>query len=181
MSPPLPDDVGKLWDERDLVRPFCSIGDPRYLRALMAVTPSDNRLLHYDRQQLKARGGSLSATIRVHGHGERTWTSNDIVLYDSEAQQLPVQLTVRGGGDIAIKPSSQPESYAPVAQVYQVAVNFDDPEQTISPGTMGQVKIHCQWRTAAWWGWRAFASMFDLGMDPTDLVPFVPRGNPAGD
>jgi hypothetical protein len=29
---------------------------------------------------------------------------------------------------------------------------------------MAQVKIHCRWRSGAWWAWRTISSTFDLGL-----------------
>ena len=38
------------------------------------------------------------------------------------------------------------------------------------PGTLGQVKIHCRWRTAAWWLWRTISSALDLGPGLSEAV-----------
>ena len=37
-------------------------------------------------------------------------------------------------------------------------------DHPIRPGTMAQVKIHCRWRTCAWWLWWTINSTFDLGL-----------------
>jgi hypothetical protein len=52
----------------------------------------------------------------------------------------------------------------PQSQQYLVTVNLQDADPAVCPGTLAQVKIHCRWRTAAWWVWRAISSTFDLGL-----------------
>ncbi len=173
MSSPLVDDIGKYF-ERDASTPFCSVGDPTKLRALMPVPPVDYNLLRVDREELAARGEELGVTLRVHGRDRFTWQGKLTHLEESEAKQIPVQLTNKSGGNIAVKPSSQPGVYVPQTQYYLVYVDFIDPDSAIQPGTIAQVKVHCRWRTTAWWAWRAFCSTFDLGMDWTDVLP-LPR------
>jgi putative peptide zinc metalloprotease protein len=170
MSPPQIDEIGKYF-ERDATTPFCSIGDPLKLRALMPVPPIDYNLLNTDRKALTARGEDLGVTIRVHGRDAHTWSGKINHMEESEAKQVPVQLTDRGGGNIAVKPISQPGMYVPQSQYYLVYVDFIDPDRAIQPGTIAQVKIHCQWQTAWWWTWRTFCSAFDIGWHPTDLLP----------
>ncbi len=174
MSPPQIDEIGKYF-EKDAPTPFCSIGDPSKLRALMPVPPADYKLLEGDRKELQARGQDLSVTMRVHGRDTHTWQGQITHLEQSEAKQIPVQLTNKSGGDIAVKPSPQPGVYVPQAQYYLVYVDFLNPDQAIQPGTIAQVKVHCRWRTSAWWTWRAFCSAFDIGMDWTDIFPEVIR------
>ncbi len=164
MSPPQVDDVGKHF-EQGMV--FCSVGDPRSLRVRMPVSPADYRLLETD---LKASDG-LPVDIRVQGRAERTWHGRVSYLPQSEAKEIPVQLTNKGGGSIAVKPTSKPGHYQPQSQQYLVEFDILDPDRAICPGTMAQVKVHCKWRTCAWWVWRAFSSAFDLGIDPGDLIP----------
>jgi hypothetical protein len=52
----------------------------------------------------------------------------------------------------------------PQAQVFLVGINFDHPDDAIAPGTLAQVKIHCEYRSAAWWTWRTISATFDLGL-----------------
>jgi hypothetical protein len=53
---------------------------------------------------------------------------------------------------------------APLSQVFLVGVNFVKPDKAIAPGCLAQVKIHCEYRSAAWWTWRTISSTFDLGL-----------------
>jgi putative peptide zinc metalloprotease protein len=161
MGSPRVDDVGKLWD-KDASQPFCTIGDWKRLQALMPVPPEDHRLLTEDIKYLKDRNEELPVTIRVQGRAERTWHGKVAKLQETEAREVPFQLTAKGGGPLAVKPSGNPNVHVPQNQVFLVAVNFQDPDSAICPGTLAQVKIHCRWRSAAWWVWRTVSSTFDL-------------------
>ena len=64
---------------------------------------------------------------------------------------------------MAVKPSSKPNVYAPQAQQYLLGIDIVDADDAICPGTMAQAKVHCRWRSGAWFVWRWFNSAFDLG------------------
>jgi putative peptide zinc metalloprotease protein len=171
MSPPRVDQIGKYFDKDQQQAPFCSIGDPKELRALVPLAPDNFRLLRDDREAALKRGDDLDVTIRVQGRDQATWKGKIAFLPESEAKDVPIQLTNKGGGPLAIKQSSKQDVLVPQSQQYLVVVDFLDPDDAICPGTLAQVKVHCQWRTAAWWAWRAFSTAFDLGMEPKDLLP----------
>jgi len=170
MSPPRIDEVGKQFDKGTV---FCSVGDPDHLRVWMPVSPADYRLLERDFRRRSKEGDQLPVTIRVQGHAEKTWhgqlTKNQ--LPEEEAKEVPVQLTNKAGGPLAVKPTSKPDHYIPQSQQYLVGINIQDADSSVCPGTMANVKVHCKWHTCAWWVWRAFSKAFDLGMDWTDLIP----------
>jgi putative peptide zinc metalloprotease protein len=160
LGAPRREDIGKRW-ERDQELPVCAIGDPTRLRVLVPVTPADFRVLQED---LHADGG-LEATVRVHGLGGDTWTGKVAPLPESEAREVPVALTTHAGGPLPAKAGTRGHTWVPVSQHYLVAVDLLRAEHAgIWPGTQAQAKIHCRWRTAAWWTWRAISSTFDLGL-----------------
>jgi putative peptide zinc metalloprotease protein len=176
MTPPKLDDVGKYYQQG---QPVCSVGDPNYLKVLMPASPAEYRILHRDLTEDWKRGGDLDVTIRVHGRAERTWHGKltPDQLPESEAKEVPVQLTNKAGGNIAVKPTSKPDHYQPQSQQYLIGIDIIDGDQAIAPGTLASVKVHCHWQTTAWWAWRAFSSAFDLGMDLRDFVPRFMRGS----
>jgi hypothetical protein len=160
MSPPKIDEVGKQW-EKDQGTPFCKIGDPTVLQALMPVPPADYRLLKED----LAQNPGLPVTIRVQGRAELTWKGRVLQLQESEAKEVPPQLTTKFGGPLAVRPTGgQQNQYVPQAQHYLVAIEFLQRDDYIQPGTLAKVKVHCQWRSCAWWVWRTVSSTFDLGL-----------------
>jgi putative peptide zinc metalloprotease protein len=155
---PRPEEIGKLW-EKDQETPVCSLGDPRRLRVLVPVPPPDYRLLQEQR-----RDGDVPVTIGVEGWDGRTWRGRVACLPETEAREVPLALTARAGGPLAVRPGPRPNSYVPQTQQYLVAVDFVDPEAGVWPGARAHVKIHCRWRPLGWWLWRKIAIAFDLGL-----------------
>jgi putative peptide zinc metalloprotease protein len=184
MVPPMIDDIGKLYDKGTT---FCRIGDQRYLRVLVPVSPSDYRILRRDFEEKQKALDEMAVDIRVQGRAERVWHGRLLrsELPESEAKGIPVQLSNKGGGNVAVDPSAKPDplqpqsqnQLKPQSQQYLVPIEILDSDGAICPGTMAQVKIHCRWQTAAWWAWRTFSSAFDLGMEPTDLLPVWVRSS----
>jgi putative peptide zinc metalloprotease protein len=166
MSPPKVDEIGKFFEKGAV---FCSVGDPRQLRVLIPVSPADYHILERDLKEL----GDLKVDVRVQGRAELTWHGKITHLPQAEARHIPPQLSSKGGGNVAIKPSSKPdaEGYEPQSQQFLVGVDILDSDDKICPGTMAYVKVHCKWRTAAWYAWRRFSQAFDLGMDWRDWIP----------
>jgi putative peptide zinc metalloprotease protein len=165
INPPRPDEVGKTF-ERQQPAPFCTIGNPDRLRILVPVKPSDYRLLRQDREALEREGKDLPVTIRIQGRDSHTWKGEWMAMPESEARTILPQLSNKGGGPIPIKPSADPNKLEPVSQQYVLSIAIDNPQndKAIVPGSMGQVKIECRWRSAAWWVWRTVNDTFDLGL-----------------
>jgi putative peptide zinc metalloprotease protein len=155
LGSPRPDVVGRLWDDHR-VRPFCTVGQPGRLWALVPVPPADYQLLRSERP------GDLPVTVHVHGAGGRAWNGRVTPLPVSEAKVVPPQLTTPAGGPLAVKPGSPPGAPEPLSPQYLVAVEFQDTDGSVHPGVTAEVLIRCRWRPAAWWVWRALASAFDL-------------------
>jgi putative peptide zinc metalloprotease protein len=167
MSPPRPDDVGKYFERgtKEAPKPFCLIGDPKRLRVAMPVTPSDYHLLETDLKALRAQGKELDVEIRVQGRDSKIWKGKLTTLPQEDAKEIPGPLTSSMNGPIAVKPANQTGGrFIPQSQQYLIYIDIVDPDAALCPGTMAQVKVHCQWRTAAWWAWRTISNTFDLGL-----------------
>jgi putative peptide zinc metalloprotease protein len=163
MGSPKVDEIGKKW-EKDESKPFCSIGDSSRLRVLVPLSPDNYELVCSDMAKREALKEKVPVTIRVHGRAGQTWTGEVAYLPKDAAKEIPVSLSNKGGGPLAIKPTSQPNHPEPQSQVYLVGINIDQSDGAIVPGVMAQVKIHCEYRSCAWWTWRAISSTFDLGL-----------------
>jgi putative peptide zinc metalloprotease protein len=159
MSPPHVDEVGKTF-EPDPNRPFCGIGDPKLLRVLVPVSPAEYRLLKSDLDVLQQKNQDLEVTVRIQGRGSHTWHGRLSLLPEDDAKEIPAPLSNRGGGPVAV----QPGTLKPVTQQFLVAIDILDPDEAIIPGSLGQVKVHCRWRTTAWWLYRTISTTFDLGL-----------------
>jgi putative peptide zinc metalloprotease protein len=157
------DEVGKFWDtetKEQATVPFCSIGDPAELRVLVPVGPADYRLLDEELRKTP----DLEVTVRIQGRASQTWNGRISQLPETEAKDVPGGLTTRCGGPLAIKPNANPYVYVPQSQQWLVGVDLQQQDRAMCPGTLAQVKIHCRWRTMAWWTWRTLSSTFDLGL-----------------
>jgi putative peptide zinc metalloprotease protein len=159
MSPPNVDEVGKTF-EPDPNHPFCGVGDPSRLRVLVPVSPAEYRLLKSDLDVLQGKNQDLDVRIRVQGRGSHTWQGRLSLLPEDDAREIPVPLTDRGGGPVAV----QPGTAKPLTQQYIVAIDILDSDEAIIPGSLGRVNIHCRWRTTAWWLYRTISNTFDLGL-----------------
>jgi len=152
--------VGQAWAApRDKDQTFCIL-EPRRLRVLLPVPPADYRLLQQDLE----KSPNLEVTILVQGLGDISWRGRVGTLPQAEAKSVPPALTAKFGGPLAVKPGANPNVQAPQSQQYLVPIDFLDADQTICPGTLAQVKVHCRWRTCAWWVWRTVSSAFDIGL-----------------
>ena len=114
--------------------------------------------------RMTKQGHKLEVTLRVHGFGSQLWRGHVGHLPKLADKTVPIQLTSKGGGPLAMKPGSDPKNPEPQGQVYLVGIDFETPDRAIVPGSIGQVKIHCEYRSCAWWTWRTLSSTFDLGL-----------------
>ena len=83
---------------------------------------------------------------------------------ESEAAKVPLALSNKAGGPVAIKPGGDPNLLVPQSQFYLVGIDIEDADGAICPGVLAQVKIHCEYRSGAWWVWRLLSSTFDIGL-----------------
>ena len=100
----------------------------------------------------------------MRGLETRTWRGHVSLLPESADKVVPLAMSSKGGGPLAVKPTSKPDALEPHTQVYLVGIDFEAPDRAIVPGSIGQVKIHCEYRSCAWWTWRTLSSTFDLGL-----------------
>jgi putative peptide zinc metalloprotease protein len=161
--PPI-DEIGKYWD-KEQNGAFCNIGNKAKLRVLVPVNSADYDLLQQNYKKAKESSSwQLLATIRIQGHDIKEWRGKILQMPKSDAKEIPVQLSNKAGGPLATKPSANPNQIVPQSQVFLVGVDFEKSDDTIAIGSLGQVKIHCEYRSCAWWVYRTVCSTFDLGL-----------------
>ena len=167
MGLPKKEDVGKVWSQEELRKPFCTIGDPSKMHVLVPIAPDDYELLKKNLENANKRGEALDVTIRVQGLGT-DYFDGRVSLADlpKEANKtVPFALTTKGGGPLAVKPTSEPpDKMIPQTQVYLTEIHFVDTRESLMPGNLAAVKIHCEYRTAFWWVRRTLYKTFDLGL-----------------
>ena len=155
-------EVGKLFDKNtQQSKPICTVGDPTKLIIKVPVSPMDHKLLAED----LPRGGELMASVYVNGRTDRIFIGRVRELPKSSAKQVPYSLTNRSGGPLAVQQSGENnQELSPIAQVYLVEIEVNDPDASIKPGALVNTKIHCEWRTAAWWLKRKVTEALDFGL-----------------
>jgi putative peptide zinc metalloprotease protein len=152
LGAPPHEQIGKAWYPENPA-PFCMIGEPGRLRAIVALSPADNSLL---RDEARTTGGP-DIVIRVAGAGMRRWQGRLASLPESESKDLPLGLTTRGGGPIPVHQTAM-NRYEPYSQQYLATVNFVAADRTIMPGCLAQVRIDARSRPLAWWVWRGICA-----------------------
>jgi hypothetical protein len=165
MGMPTKAELLRPWDKAEMDKPFCHIGDTTKLRILVPVAPDDWELIRSDLALKKKQNEDLLVTVRIHGFGNQTWTGRVTHLPKAADKTVPLQLTTKGGGPLALKPEPgmDPDNPEVQGQVYLVGIDFETrPDRAVSPGTMGQVKIHCTYQSCAKWAWRTLAASFDF-------------------
>jgi putative peptide zinc metalloprotease protein len=166
MGVPKKEDINRTWDRAD-GQPFCSIGDTRRLRLLVPVNATDYREMRQNLDRARAEhgeNGHLEVSILAKNRSDRLFTGRITRLPDTDEKNVPIQLTHRGGGTLATKPGGDPNVNQPLVQTYLIPIEIDDPDSTLTPGTLATAKIHLQWRSAAWWTWRSIASALDIAL-----------------
>ncbi|MFO0846989.1 MAG: hypothetical protein U0871_00310 [Gemmataceae bacterium] len=161
MGLPRRSEVGKLFDTNyQQEKPVCLVGDPAKLIVRVPVSSLDFTTLKED---LKP-GQTLPVSVCIHGRTDRTYSGLIRALPESDVKQVPVALTQRGGGPLAVKQAGDGgQETVPVSKTYLVDVELLDPDASVTPGSLVSVKVHCQWRTAAWWLGRKLAEALDIG------------------
>jgi hypothetical protein len=106
----------------------------------------------------------LDVDLRVHGRDSHVWKGRIAGLPEQDAKVIPLALSNRAGGPVAVKAGGRPDMLVPQTQHYLVYVDILDPDGAILPGATAQVKIHCRPETCARWLWRKVNDLFDLGL-----------------
>jgi putative peptide zinc metalloprotease protein len=167
LGAPTKKDQFKFWDKAES-GPFCKIADPTKLRVLLPVSPTEYRELRENldrvRHERPAEQAFLEASILLADRSDRLFQGRVTTLPDRHEDNIPIGLTSRGGGPVAVKPSDNPGVNEPVAQTYVVSVEIIDPDRTIIPGTQAKVKVYLRWRSAAWWVGQKVASALEWGL-----------------
>jgi putative peptide zinc metalloprotease protein len=100
----------------------------------------------------------------LQGRDSSTWKGKIRQLPESEAKTVPMALSNRAGGPVAVKAGAPGGALIPSTQHYLVYIDIIDPDEAMIPGTMAQVKIYCQPETCLHWLWRTLNNTFDLGL-----------------
>jgi putative peptide zinc metalloprotease protein len=159
MSPPKKDEQGKWWEKGEAPQ-FCSIGDPTALRILVPIDPQNYRLI----QENLAKKGSIDVSIHLPGRSDHIFLGRVTKLPETPATDVPIAMTHRGGGSLAVKPNSNPNVNEPLVQTYLVQIEIMDNDHTFHPGILASIQIHNEWKSMSWWIWQKLASALNWGV-----------------
>jgi hypothetical protein len=165
------EDVGRLFEgARDQqTQAIFTIHETGKVRVCMPLVTEDYHRLARDYYKLQQDNRDLHENeelwinLRVHGLGKTTWRGSIERLEDSEVKNIPIMLSNRGGGPVAVQPpTSKTPGLVPQTQHYLVYITIDNPDQAIMVGAMSQVKIYLQPETCLHWAWRSINDLFNL-------------------
>jgi hypothetical protein len=107
----------------------------------MLVEPADRQLV------------DVGKTIRFRAHGlsSATWQGEVVGVAQVDAGSIPVQLSLRLGGDVASKPDPVHKMEMPDTPHYLVSARLHQVDNRLQVGTLGQIRIDVESQT--WW-WR---------------------------
>ena len=161
MNVPGSKDIGKMYDRNfQEAKPVMTLGDPTKLIVKVPVNSLNYQLLQEDIQK-----GELQVAVYVVGRTDRVYEAKLKQMPTTDTKNIPTQLTQRGGGPLAVKQSGENgQEVSPIAQTYLLEVEVTDPDSSMRPGTLVQVKIYCKWRSGFWWVKRKLAEALDLGL-----------------
>jgi multidrug efflux pump subunit AcrA (membrane-fusion protein) len=138
LSPPSLEQIGRLWQQGQRV---CTIADLSRLQVFLPLPPLDYEMLK--KALHTATPAPLRTTIRLEGLDglacEGQVGGNR--LPKSPARVIPVELSSRSGGPVAVLPNGPAGRQVPRDEVYLVAVDLKDPGCLILPGLRAQVTI----------------------------------------
>jgi putative peptide zinc metalloprotease protein len=117
-----------------------------------------------ERGTIERRGLTpLSVVLRIQGREWETWQGKVSYLPQSEAKEIPLQLSNKAGGPVPVKAErSKNGALIPQTQYYLVYVDIENADDAISPGTMAQVKIKTKNETCLKWMWRTINNSMEL-------------------
>jgi putative peptide zinc metalloprotease protein len=166
------DDIGRLFEgssEQPGAPPIFTIHEEGMVRLCLPLETADYNRLQRDLTELEARNKAngtdkeLWINLRVHGLESQTWRGSIERLDESEAKYIPMLLSTRGGGPVAVHPPNpRAQGLTPQAQHYLVYITIRDPDAAIAVGAMSQVKIYLQPETCLHWFWRTINDMLHL-------------------
>ena len=160
---PRKEDIGKRI-EPDNRSPLITVYPEGKLSVILPLTTSEYNQLVRDCQGDPTKIKPESIIIRVQGREGAVWNGINPRLLPSEARDIPLALTSRAGGPVAVKATNPGEPMVPQAQQFLVYLDIMSPDQAILPGNMAQVKIYLQPETCAQWSWRTVNNLFELGL-----------------
>jgi len=130
---------------------FCSVGDPKFLEAVIIV----------DQKKI--------AFLKIGQHVELMLTQYPGILFEGSVHEidgqpvdaLDIQLSTKAGGEVPTMPQRD-GTEKPNSASYRVRMPLDNPDLSIKVGTTGSAKIHVAPQTLGMRVWRYINDTFNF-------------------
>ncbi len=132
---------------------FCSVGDPKFLEAVIVVNQSKTAFLRLGQR----------VELKLTEFPHLTFEGTVQEIEEQAVSELYVQLSTKAGGDVPTttqrdgteKPNSN-------STCFRVRMSLDNPDLTIKVGMTGSAKIHVDPQTLAMRAWRFINDTFNF-------------------
>ncbi|MDR3234163.1 MAG: hypothetical protein LBT46_10965 [Planctomycetaceae bacterium] len=130
---------------------FCSVGDPKYLEAVLVADQSKTGFLE---------SGQI-VEVKLHEFPNVIFYGEISEIEKQAVESLDVQLSTRAGGEVPTT-TQRDGTEKPNSASYRVRMLLDNPDLTIKIGMTGVAKIHVQPKTLAMRAWLLFNETFNF-------------------
>ncbi|MDR2754794.1 MAG: hypothetical protein LBC20_03725 [Planctomycetaceae bacterium] len=121
---------------------FCSVGDPKYLEAVLVVNQSKTGFLKQGQR----------VELKLHEFPDKTFEGEIHEIEKQAVSSLEVQLTTRAGGEVPTT-TQRDGAEKPNSASYRVRMLLDNPDLSIKVGMTGVAKVHVEPQTLAKRAW----------------------------
>ena len=131
-------------------QPFCYVGDPEKLEAVLVVDQADVPLVREGQDVLMMMDASAGAT--------RRGTIAEVAQVNLQASSQ--RLSSKHGGQLDTRADPQSGLERPASTSYQARVVVENPDGVLRLGMRGEARIHVAWETLGWRFWRYLTRTF---------------------
>jgi putative peptide zinc metalloprotease protein len=121
---------------------FCSIGDPKYLEAVLVVNQSKTGFLKQGQR----------VELKLHEFPDNIFAGKIHEIEKQAVSSLDVQLATRAGGEVPTT-TQRDGAEKPNSASYRVRMLLDNPDLSIKVGMTGIAKVHVEPQTLAKRAW----------------------------
>ena len=133
---------------------LCQVANDAALRAVLLISAADHELV--------SRGSK--ASVHLHGHGLRRAPGVVTAVAQTDARDIPPQLSSRAGGEVASQHDAASGAEKPYQPHSLVAIRLHRADQATHPGVTGYARIDAGPQTLLWRLRRTLGSTFNLGI-----------------
>ena len=137
---------------------FCSIGDPKQLKASLVIDQADVEFV----QEMVTSGRYPTVDIQLDALPGRIFHKKVTDVAGTELEESPVRLAAKSGGDLPTVTDPVSGKERPQSASYQAIAPMDDDEGLLRIGFRGRGKIHTRWQSLGQRLWRFVQHTFNF-------------------